>query len=174
MGHTHNTPNFGLPQFIGTDKPSWLEDFNLSMQTIDTALAQNRAASEGAEQSAAQSSAVADSAKALAESANTLSNQAVSDAGKAKGAQTWDIVAVRDNVTVSYNGFMSILRMSDSFEVGEVTASNLPVNVFNLPVSTSTEKTTLVKGVSAYWDGAQTHIMVDEAGDIYIGYASVL
>ena len=36
MGHTNSTPNIGLPQFIGTDKPTWLGDFNGAMSAIDT------------------------------------------------------------------------------------------------------------------------------------------
>lgn len=36
MGATNKTPNIELPQFIGTDKPSWLGDFNGAMNAIDT------------------------------------------------------------------------------------------------------------------------------------------
>lgn len=35
MASTNKTPNLELPQFIGTDKPSWLVDFNGAMNTID-------------------------------------------------------------------------------------------------------------------------------------------
>lgn len=36
MGATNKTPNLDLPQFVGTDKPSWLGDFNGAMNAIDT------------------------------------------------------------------------------------------------------------------------------------------
>lgn len=36
MGATNKTPNIELPQFVGTDKPSWLGDFNGAMNAIDT------------------------------------------------------------------------------------------------------------------------------------------
>lgn len=36
MSATNTTPNIGLPSFIGTDKPSWLTDWNGAMSTIDT------------------------------------------------------------------------------------------------------------------------------------------
>lgn len=36
MGATNKTPNLDLPQFVGTDKPSWLGDFNGAMNSIDT------------------------------------------------------------------------------------------------------------------------------------------
>lgn len=35
MASTNKTPNLELPQFIGTDKPSWLVDFNDAMNIID-------------------------------------------------------------------------------------------------------------------------------------------
>lgn len=38
MAHTNETPNYQLPQFIGTDKPSWLTDINNAFETIDTAI----------------------------------------------------------------------------------------------------------------------------------------
>ena len=37
---TNKTPNFGLPIFIGSDKPSWLTDWNGAMTEIDSLLKQ--------------------------------------------------------------------------------------------------------------------------------------
>lgn len=41
FGHTNETTNYDLPQFVGTDKPTWLGDFNTAMSTIDTGMATN-------------------------------------------------------------------------------------------------------------------------------------
>ena len=38
MSHTNTTPNFNLPQFVGTDKPAWLTDINQAFSNIDTAI----------------------------------------------------------------------------------------------------------------------------------------
>lgn len=38
MSHTNTTPNFNLPQFVGTDKPAWLTDINQAFLNIDTAI----------------------------------------------------------------------------------------------------------------------------------------
>ena len=38
MSHTNSTPNFNLPQFVGTDKPAWLTDINGAFSAIDTAI----------------------------------------------------------------------------------------------------------------------------------------
>lgn len=37
MSATNKTANYELPKFVGTDKPSWLTDFNGAMTKIDTA-----------------------------------------------------------------------------------------------------------------------------------------
>lgn len=39
MGHTNQTANYNLPQFVGTDKPSWLGDINDAFAAIDSAIA---------------------------------------------------------------------------------------------------------------------------------------
>lgn len=41
MAHTNATANYELSQFLGTDNPAWLVDYNGDMQKIDTALKAN-------------------------------------------------------------------------------------------------------------------------------------
>ena len=41
MAHTNATANYALSQFLGTDKPAWLVDYNGDMLKIDTALKSN-------------------------------------------------------------------------------------------------------------------------------------
>lgn len=41
MSHTNSTPNYNLPQFAGTDKPTWLNDVNGAMSAIDTQMKAN-------------------------------------------------------------------------------------------------------------------------------------
>lgn len=38
MASTNKTTNYELSQFIGTDKPAWLSDYNQDMSKIDTAI----------------------------------------------------------------------------------------------------------------------------------------
>lgn len=44
MGHTNSTANLSLPQFIGTDKPTWLSDVNGAFAAIDSYAGSNDAA----------------------------------------------------------------------------------------------------------------------------------
>lgn len=38
MAHTNETANYGLSQFTGTDRPSWIDDYNADMGKIDAAI----------------------------------------------------------------------------------------------------------------------------------------
>lgn len=38
MSHTNSTTNYGLPQFLTSDKPAWLTDVNNAFSDIDTAV----------------------------------------------------------------------------------------------------------------------------------------
>ena len=68
MGHTNSTTNYGLPQFLTTDKPAWLTDINGAMSDIDTGLhtAQSDATTAGnnATQALSDASAAATAASA--------------------------------------------------------------------------------------------------------------
>ena len=41
MTATNKTANYDLSQFVGTDRPTWLGDYNADMAKIDTQLKQN-------------------------------------------------------------------------------------------------------------------------------------
>lgn len=41
MSSTNKTTNYNLSQFIGTDKPAWLTDYNADMNKIDTQMKNN-------------------------------------------------------------------------------------------------------------------------------------
>ena len=79
MSHTNKTPNYDLPQFIGTDKASWLGDLNPAFLAIDTGMQANKVAAQAAEVSAGEASALAQSANSVANSANTSATKALSE-----------------------------------------------------------------------------------------------
>lgn len=41
MSHTNSTTNYNLPQFVGSDKPTWLTDVNGAMSAIDAQMKLN-------------------------------------------------------------------------------------------------------------------------------------
>lgn len=50
MSYTNTTPHYNLPQYIGTDKPTMLGDFNSAMEVIDAQMYKN---SQSAQESVA-------------------------------------------------------------------------------------------------------------------------
>jgi hypothetical protein len=78
MSHTNKTPNYDLPQFIGTDKASWLGDLNPAFLAIDVGMQANKVAAQSAEVSAGEASALAQSANSVANSANSSATNALS------------------------------------------------------------------------------------------------
>ncbi len=52
MSATNSTLNYELPQFIATDKPAWLVDFNGAMSTIDTAIKEAKTSGDNAQTTA--------------------------------------------------------------------------------------------------------------------------
>lgn len=79
MSHTNKTPNYELPQFIGTDKASWLGDLNPAFLAIDAGMQANKVAAQAAEVSAGEASALAQSANSVANSANSSATNALSE-----------------------------------------------------------------------------------------------
>lgn len=77
MSHTNKTPNYDLPQFIGTDKASWLGDLNPAFLAIDAGMEANKVSAQSAETSAEQASALAQSANSVANGANSSATSAL-------------------------------------------------------------------------------------------------
>ena len=52
MSHTNSTTNYNLPQFVSSDKPTWLNDVNGAMSAIDTQMKANADSATSASTSA--------------------------------------------------------------------------------------------------------------------------
>ena len=76
MASTNKTTTLDLSQFVGTDKPDWLTDYNEDMEKID-------AWATVAESDISTATADASSAKTTASAASTAANQASSTANNA-------------------------------------------------------------------------------------------
>lgn len=76
MSHTNSTTNYGLPQFLTSDKPAWLTDINNAFSDIDTAVynAQTKA-----------DTAYTDAGNAQSDATTAINNAAAADA-KGSGA----------------------------------------------------------------------------------------
>lgn len=79
MASTNKTTNLDLSQFVSTDRPDWLTDYNSDMEKIDAWAAMT-------ESDISTVTADASSAKTTAGAASTAANQATTTAGNALSA----------------------------------------------------------------------------------------
>lgn len=93
MGATNHTTNYNLPQFIGSDKPTWLGDVNGAMNLIDAQMKSNfdlgtlaKTTADTANTTATSASATATSASTTATSAETTANSALAKALEVESA----------------------------------------------------------------------------------------
>ena len=94
MSHTNSTANLSLPQFIGTDKPTWLGDINGAFSAIDAYAGTNDAAVSAAASDASSAISQAVAAVNTANTANTTAGNASTTANNAIGvANTANAIA---------------------------------------------------------------------------------
>lgn len=84
MSSTNKTPNYELPQFIGTDKPTWLGDINDAMSKIDIGMKANSNNAGNAVSTATNAVATANQAIDSANSAETSAQSAITKATNAQ------------------------------------------------------------------------------------------
>ena len=85
MGHTNTTQNLNLPQFVSTDKPTWLGDINGAFQSIDAGYGNAIATATGAETAAQNATTAAAGAVETANAASASATSAATDAATAIG-----------------------------------------------------------------------------------------
>lgn len=88
MASTNKTTNYELSQYIGTDKPTYLGDYNADMLAIDTALKENADDISTVETTANLASTNASTALDNASTAQTTANTASSTATSALNKAT--------------------------------------------------------------------------------------
>jgi hypothetical protein len=79
MAHTNQTPNYGLSEFVGTDKPAWLVDYNGDMDKIDLGLKAAKDVADAAKAEADQGAIDIAAVTITANSADAKATGAVSD-----------------------------------------------------------------------------------------------
>ena len=91
FAHTNETANYDLPQFVGTDKPTWLGDFNEAMADIDAGMHENASDIASMQTDVATATATASQASqdvaSLTSTVNTLSGNVTTATTTANNAQ---------------------------------------------------------------------------------------
>lgn len=84
MAATNHTTNYNLPQYVGTDKPTYLGDWNSTMSAIDTQMKTNADNASGALSAAQSAQTNANSALSTAQTADGKADTAISNAATAQ------------------------------------------------------------------------------------------
>ena len=82
MSSTNKTSHYNLPQFIGSDIPTWLGDFNSAMSAIDSGINAAATAASGAATDAAAAQKSANDAATDAAAAQKSANDALKAANR--------------------------------------------------------------------------------------------
>ena len=125
MGATNHTTNYNLPQFVGSDKPTWLGDVNGAMSSIDTQMKANND--------------LATTAKNTADTATTTAGTALSTASTASDTATTAQTTATTALNKSLANESNIAKINlDTF----TTFSKTDISVINNSFSLSNTDTT--------------------------------
>lgn len=137
MSSTNKTTNYNLSQFIGTDKPAWLSDYNQDMSKIDTGIHNAATTATGADGKAdAATTAIGDlttlttTAKTdLVSAVNEVDTEVGTASGVATGAATTATQAknkadgIENYLTLSTSGTVTFTTTAGTFQTGKNSIS---------------------------------------------------
>ena len=136
MASTNKTTNYQLSQYIGSDKPTYLGDYNSDMSKIDTQMKTNAdniataiagvesatSTANSAVATATQANTTAQNASSVATSASTTASNAQSTANSALSTAT-SAQSKSNEVETNLNNFESKLNFThfDSYPIADIT-----------------------------------------------------
>ena len=156
--HTNQTPNLGLSQFVGTDKPTWLGDYNDDMAKIDEGVGGAAANAESASQSAAN--AAQSAAKAVSDVAD-LSLKVANYDTQIANAQTDATQAKADaqNALNTANGLSSqVTAAATAAQTAQQTATS----------AQGTAQQALTNAATAQQRADDAYALASQGGDSYV------
>ena len=162
MSHTNSTSHYSLPQFVGTDIPTWLGDFNSAMTAIDNGINSAATTAGSASTTAAQASTDAAAAQASANSAinsAAAASKAASDAAAAVTAEKERAEAAEKNLADSMKSTtISTTLYAETWNNGTYTITN------DLITSTSNQEIIPTVGITAEQYKAMGAAMIVDGG----------
>lgn len=123
MSATNHTTNYNLPQFIGTDKPTWLTDVNGALNTIDTQMKANADSATSASTSATTANTAIGTLANLETTAKTDLVSAINEVNTATGtAQNSATTALNTANTTATN----LTTFEQKFNLSSITNTVAP------------------------------------------------
>ena len=137
MSSTNKTPNYDLSQYVGTDKPTYLGDYNGDMLKIDTQMKDNNDAATNAQESAGEALAKA-----------TQAQNDVSGLDTRVDTAEQNITQLQNTVISQGQNITNISQKANTAQTTADGASEVANNALNLAHATKLTKLTAVTGVS--------------------------
>jgi len=132
MSSTNKTAHYELSQYVGSDKPTYLSDYNGDMLKIDTGI-------NAAKTTADSAATAADSAATAASTAQTTANTAVSNAATAQ--------TTADNANTAIGNLANLETTSKTSAVAAI--NEVVGNIGNLSNLTTTNKSDIVAAINS-------------------------
>ena len=172
MSSTNKTVNYELSQFIGSDKPAWLVDYNGDMSKIDTQMKANADAAEAAASAASSASSTADTAESAVEALNTQINGAsglAADVVSVQGSINTINSLIGDGTPTTTN--KTLIGAINELDAGKADDSKVG-DLDNLTTSTKTSVVAAINEVVASIPGAGAVEL--QTGTLTTGQTSVV
>lgn len=162
MSSTNKTSHYNLPQFIGSDIPTWLGDFNSAMTAIDSGINAAATSASGAATKAEQASTDASAAASSATSAYNAAASAQQSADDAAAAVTTERERAEAAETAITNSIPStsvnITLYAETWRDGTYTITN------ELITSTSNQEIIPAVGITKDQYNALSTAMIVDGG----------
>lgn len=133
MASTNKTLNYDLSQYVGTDKPTYLGDYNNDMLKIDTAIKGNADDITDINTNLASVTATANQASSLANGASSTATQANTTANEANTRSQTNASKIE-----SLEDFLTF-GTSEHFTAGTLRVGNGTINGVDIYVNKSTD-----------------------------------
>lgn len=135
MASTNKTTNYNLSQYVGSDKPTYLGDYNSDMLKIDTQMKANADNAATANSLATAAKSTADLAEEHAQSANTNATNANTNATNAQNTATQALSKSLENeakiANLNLSNHESISSNSFNITEGTLVFNNLKASYNN-------------------------------------------
>lgn len=155
MSSTNKTTNYELSQFLGSDKPAWLSDYNTDMSKIDLAMKANNDAATAAGGSA------------------TAANTAIGTLANLTTETKTDLVSAINDVNTTATSAGSTAGTASTNANSALLKANAVESALNINSFTTYTNMTVVSGASASFDGASITVAKNTDGSLAKIYGSV-
>ena len=127
MSHTNSTTNYNLPQFVGTDKPTWLNDVNGAFASIDAQMKLNADSATSAGTSATTANNAIGTLSSLETTAKTDLVSAVNEVNTAVGTVSGVASSASATATQANNKATALESAFNMTQFGSIEKSNCTI-----------------------------------------------